>query len=498
MNITRANTILKWLANVGVTDICICPGGRNAPFVQALQDNPYFSVTTAFDERAAGFFAFGRSYSQQRPAAVITTSGTAASEVFSSVIEAQYSGAPLIVITADRPHQLRDTGSPQVINQLNIFGDYVEKCVDVDWNQEWRDPDWSQLRPLHINIAFEEPLIDSSQANWTSVPVQPQPQKAQALNTLSFVKSCSQFSSSEGAPLLIVGPLHLSELALAQSICAAWPGIIYLEAASGLRENVFKNKIISGEKYLSKLLKSEKLSGVLRLGGVPTLKLWRELESSHLPVVSVSSRPFKGMSRGEFFHASFQQSVDIRFDIATIDSVIGKIIQADKLNFAKQQTLLKKYPQSEPSLIHFLSQALPTSEHVYLGNIMVNRGANGIDGQISSAIGMSSREDSLSVVLGDLTALYDATGLWFKESVQSLRIFVINNNGGRIFERIFQNPAFYNAHDVNFAALAKMWNMKHFKIHSAQAAIIAEGIYEVLPDATQTRNFWEEYDKSDS
>lgn len=515
MNIARANSILKWLAGIGVTDICICPGGRNAPFVQALQDNPYFSVTSAFDERAAGFFAFGRAYSQKKPAVVITTSGTAVSEVYSSVIEAHYTGAPLIVITADRPQKLRGTGSPQVIDQLNIFGKYVEKCVDVDWDREWQAPQWTQQSPLHINIAFEEPLIDSAPDKWVTVPVQALQNSTPALDVEAFLKSCTLFSSLERVPLLIVGPLHPSELPLAQSICSVWPGIIYLEAASGLREQQYQNKIISGEKFLSKLLKSSQLSGVLRLGGVPTLKLWRELETAQIPVVSVSSRPFKGMSRGDFFHAQFDKNLSISFDMTISPQLLIEILKQDVACFEKQQLLLKKYPQSEPALMQFLSQSLSVTEKVYLGNslpirewdafagekqhhIMVNRGANGIDGQISSALGMCTREDALSVVLGDLTTLYDATGLWFKDAVKSLRVFVINNNGGRIFERLFKNPSFYNAHEVNFSALAKMWGLKHFKIHSSQASILTEGIYEVLPDAAQTQNFWDEYDKINS
>src|SRR5690606_31248323 len=105
-----------------------CPGGRNAPFVFLLSENKNFRVHSAFDERGAGFYALGLSQARGRPTAVITTSGTAVAEVLPAVIEAHYTGTPLVVVSADRPQRMRGSGAPQTIEQKNIFGAYVESC----------------------------------------------------------------------------------------------------------------------------------------------------------------------------------------------------------------------------------------------------------------------------------------------------------------------------------------------------------------------------------
>ncbi|MCC6137505.1 MAG: hypothetical protein IT287_02655, partial [Bdellovibrionaceae bacterium] len=369
-NIERVQQILQWFESLGVTDICICPGGRNAPFVHALENHPAFTVTSAFDERAAGFFTFGKAYSQQRPAVVITTSGTAAAEILPSVIESYYSGAPLIVVSADRPQALRGSGSPQVIDQYRLFGNYVEDCVDIDWDVAWKAPVWTQKHPLHINISFEEPLIDGEYKPLPALELEAPTRTA--LDVTKLKNSCSAFASESAVPLLILGPLHSCEVPSVQSIISSWPGLIYAEAASGLREGAYKNQLYSGEKFLSKLLKSNKLSGILRVGGVPTLKLWRELEAATIPVLSLSSRPFAGMARGELVQAHLSSlSPDVWsgvFDILIPKNAIEEILKIDQNLYERQNLLLKKYPKCEPALVQILSQKIPSKNPIYIGN----------------------------------------------------------------------------------------------------------------------------------
>jgi 2-succinyl-5-enolpyruvyl-6-hydroxy-3-cyclohexene-1-carboxylate synthase len=157
-NIALASHILGWLKARGVRDICLCPGGRNAPFVEILSPSPDFQIHSSFDERSAGFFALGLTQRNKSPAAIITTSGTAVAEVLPSVMEAHYAGLPLIVISADRPRRLRGTGAPQAVEQVGMFGVYAEQSLDLQ--KEFRTPEWSGARPLHINVCFDEPLLD--------------------------------------------------------------------------------------------------------------------------------------------------------------------------------------------------------------------------------------------------------------------------------------------------------------------------------------------------
>jgi 2-succinyl-5-enolpyruvyl-6-hydroxy-3-cyclohexene-1-carboxylate synthase len=145
-NLGIAREILDRVCAAGVTDFCVCGGSRNAPLLAVVSGNVY----TFVDERSAAFFALGRIKRDDRPVAVITTSGTAAAELLPATIEAYYSGAPLVLITADRPARFRGTAAPQSIEQVGLFGVYAA----TDFAR------WDRRKPLHINIEFDEPLID--------------------------------------------------------------------------------------------------------------------------------------------------------------------------------------------------------------------------------------------------------------------------------------------------------------------------------------------------
>jgi 2-succinyl-5-enolpyruvyl-6-hydroxy-3-cyclohexene-1-carboxylate synthase len=162
-NLAEARRVIALARELGVRDFCVCGGSRNAPLIAVLgvgrlalgeegspPDAERLTPYAFVDERSAAFFALGRAKLTERPVAVITTSGTAAAELLPAAVEAHYSGVPLILITADRPARYRGTGAPQAIEQEGLFGVYAS-----------RDPDrWTRIGPLHINIEFDEPLID--------------------------------------------------------------------------------------------------------------------------------------------------------------------------------------------------------------------------------------------------------------------------------------------------------------------------------------------------
>lgn len=145
-NIERARDLIERVAAAGIVDFCVCAGSRNSPLIAVLAGS---STLSFVDERSAAFFALGRAR-QGRPAAVVTTSGTAVAELLPAVVEAHYSALPLVLITADRPSRYRGTGAPQAIEQVGIFGPYAATSIE----------DWSRRTPLHVNIEFDEPLID--------------------------------------------------------------------------------------------------------------------------------------------------------------------------------------------------------------------------------------------------------------------------------------------------------------------------------------------------
>jgi 2-succinyl-5-enolpyruvyl-6-hydroxy-3-cyclohexene-1-carboxylate synthase len=149
-NIARARALIETVRSEGVTTFSVCAGSRNSPLLAVLGGSSGVEVLSFVDERSAAFFAIGRSKRDGRPAAVVTTSGTAVAELLPATIEAYYASIPLVLITADRPARYRGTGAPQCIEQDGIFGLYAATTLDR----------WSRRAPLHLNVEFDEPLID--------------------------------------------------------------------------------------------------------------------------------------------------------------------------------------------------------------------------------------------------------------------------------------------------------------------------------------------------
>jgi 2-succinyl-5-enolpyruvyl-6-hydroxy-3-cyclohexene-1-carboxylate synthase len=148
-NLERARQLVATVRAQGVREFCVCAGSRNSPLLMVLgaSDAKTYSFV---DERSAAFFALGRAKRDGLPVAVVTTSGTAVAELLPAAVEAFYSSTPLVFVTADRPERYRGTGAPQCIDQPNIFGSYAETSVER----------WSRTKALHLNVEFDEPLID--------------------------------------------------------------------------------------------------------------------------------------------------------------------------------------------------------------------------------------------------------------------------------------------------------------------------------------------------
>lgn len=162
-NISMVIEILSKLRAAGVDHFVVCAGARNAPIVEVLTRAQDLKVFSFFEERSAAFFAMGCSRRLGSPVAVVTTSGTAAAELLPAVIESYHSGIPLVAITADRPERLRGTGAPQSMDQIGLFAKFCEFEFDLSLkNTKFDLKSWQKLKPIHFNIAFDEPLIDSA------------------------------------------------------------------------------------------------------------------------------------------------------------------------------------------------------------------------------------------------------------------------------------------------------------------------------------------------
>jgi 2-succinyl-5-enolpyruvyl-6-hydroxy-3-cyclohexene-1-carboxylate synthase len=158
MNKNLAEHIIAEASRLGVVEFCVCPGGRNAPFIPLLTQK-HIRNYFWFEERSAAFFAIGRARITERPVGVIVTSGTASGELLPAAMEAYYSGVPLLLITADRPKRFRGSGAPQTAEQVGLFGQYATFSLDLAEDDRCDLYGWDVASPAHVNVCFEEPLL---------------------------------------------------------------------------------------------------------------------------------------------------------------------------------------------------------------------------------------------------------------------------------------------------------------------------------------------------
>jgi len=479
-NIAEARRVIEEACRRGATDFCVCAGSRNAPLLAVLGDSD-LRIFSFVDERSAAFFALGRAKLTGRPVAVVTTSGTAVAELLPAAIEAHYSGTPLILITADRPSRYRGTGAPQAIEQEDIFGVYARGSVG------------------HINVEFDEPLIDGDVAWERGRP-------ARREHGTVVARTAGGTPALPGRPLVIFGGLSPERHDQVRAFALALNAPIYAEPLSGLREDpaIAHLRITAGERMIGR----GDFDGVIRIGNVPTLRFWRDLDESRrdLPLISFSDLPFTGCTRGEV------HPIEALPDDVTPRERDDRFFDDDRSRTAAIAKILDDEPASELAMVRELSSTIPPNSRVYLGNslpirewdlaaareprglaIAANRGANGIDGQLSTFLGQCDPARPNVCVIGDLTAIYDSNAPWIVPQLDGgidFRIVIVNNGGGRIFSRVpslrkldpaMRERMIENSHAIHFDQWAAMWG-------------IEERVTELRPDAEASRWVWERYD----
>ncbi len=517
-NIELAHRVIQELVNTGVREFVLCAGARNSPLVYILSECPDVKIYNFFEERSASFFALGRMATTRRPVVIITTSGTAVAELLPAVIEATYSSLPLILLTADRPKKYRGSGAPQSIEQVGLFSYYTEVTLDLDEeNTHLSFKNLSWKKPVHVNISFAEPLIDAA-----LIPIVPAPNAERTRLPeqlpMNILKDVDDFIETH-KPIVVLGYLPERSHSTVLNFLEKYQAPVYAESISGLRGHPqIENLLIkSGDKMVSHLIEKGICNAILRIGGVPTLRLWRDLEEKHknLPVMSISYNHYTGLSRPALHFSTLEVFSQIEID--NHPTLAANVLITDKSRLDSIKKLFKKFPKAEPSMVHELSSKL-NGQSVYLGNslpirewdlaadfdsspkrMVANRGANGIDGQISSFLGWADATAENWCLIGDLTAMYDMSAPWAVSQMEDmkLRIVIINNKGGQIFKRMFNKDIFLNKHDLSFEHWAAMWNWKYDSwttVPSVLEGLADKQVIELLPDAEQTTEFWKEWD----
>jgi 2-succinyl-5-enolpyruvyl-6-hydroxy-3-cyclohexene-1-carboxylate synthase len=452
------------LARCGVEAACTSPGSRSAPLVLALAREPGLRTYSHLDERSAGFFAVGLARASGRPVLVACTSGTAVANLAPAVHEAREARLPLVVLTADRPPELRDTGAGQTIDQLGIFGSAAKWFFEVgthDLSPErgrwirrlacravWTAMD-GRPGPVHLNFPLREPLVPGGPLP-AEDPIPGRPEGTPWLDRIP--------SRPAGPPLDLPGrgvvvaggdPRGSGAVAAAWAERAGWP--LLADPLSGARRG---DAAIA---HYDQLLRSDPWSAahapecVVRIGDLPTSKPLRRWLAG-LGCSQIALDPEASWQDPDAVVAAVHPGpLEALRPSATEADWLADWRDADaRAAAAIAETLGDEL--SEPNVARALTKTLPAGEILWVASsmpirdvesftpvradgprILSNRGANGIDGTVSSAFGAAVHAPT-TLLTGDLALLHDAGGLLARSRLGlALRIVVIDNDGGGIF-----------------------------------------------------------------
>lgn len=505
------------LVNNGVEDIVVSPGSRSTPMAMVMIEHPNLRVHIHVDERSAAFFALGIAKATKKPTAILCTSGTAAANYYPAVVEANISRIPLIVLTADRPPELRDVGAPQAIDQIHLFGNHVKWFVEMALPEKTEQmlryartvcgrAAATALRspagPVHLNFPFREPLIPQfDRENLFELKERSAGYVKIHTGELTLSKDeCLEISESLQSykrGMIVCGPIeteHFSEAVVKLAEKLQFP--ILADPLSQLRSGKHDHTFIidSYDTFLKnedakKILKPEV---IIRFGAMPVSKplsifLKENYDVRQFVIDGGGGWRDPGMVSSDMIYChetEFCHALLPHLEQKNDTNYIENWIKINQLTRTQLAEISKVDELSEGKLFYELADKLPEGATLFVGNsmpirdldtffqvndksirIMANRGANGIDGVTSTALGAGICSQPLYLVLGDLTFFHDLNGLIAAKQYRiNINIILINNNGGGIFsflpqasypknfERLFGTPL-----DLQFEHVVKMY-----------------------------------------
>jgi 2-succinyl-5-enolpyruvyl-6-hydroxy-3-cyclohexene-1-carboxylate synthase len=503
---------------LGVREFCVCAGARNAPLIEVLARRGSL-MRRFFDERAAAFFALGRVMRTRAPVAVLTTSGTAAAELLPAIIEAHYQHLPLVAITADRPSRYAGSGAPQAIEQRDLFGEYAARTVEIECSADggfaMSDGGWLAEGVVHFNVRLEEGLENTPPAQHkVEAEAGARGLEEAGLSALDL-QSWNDFWAAEGDLVVLAAGLHPADVPAARDFLLRLNAPVLAEATANLHaEDALGHLMLRGGE---KALRDSGFKRVLRLGAVPSWRWWRDLEArDDIAVLGISHAPFRGLARSN--GAGVVPWNAIEEPVHALPAAIDRAADPAAL----LARLLDENPDSEPAWMRHLSRVIGAGATVFLGNSLpirewnlaadrakpgtaffANRGANGIDGLVSTGFAVSAESGEAWLIVGDLSALYDMNGPWILSQLPAAkrRIVVVNNGGGKIFSQVAwlrgmspeAKSVMENAHAFSFESWARMWGMD-YRLFKHSREVRDDGaaccVWEIRPDPEEGARFW--------
>ena len=519
-NTAAARALTEGLARAGVRDACVTPGSRSTPLTVALAEQDAIRPWLHLDERSSAFFALGLARASGRPVALVCTSGTAAVNFHPAVVEAELSRVPLVVCTADRPLRLRNVGAPQTIDQVGLYGVSVRQERDLPvpgspdappqlFSEASLEAVTASLSPLpgpvHLNLPFDEPLIEPPTAHPAPVASPapgPLPDVPSTPPGRAALEEAAEALHRSERPIIVAGPesggLPVDALvALASAIGAP----LLADPLSGLRTGPHdRTHVVDAYDAFLRDPRATALAPdcVLRFGAAPTSKalnqfLARATDASHI----LCDLP--GSFRDPNAVTTHRLTADARSAAETLRKVVaGGSDSAWSAQWrdrdARARRALSEYALAatepfEGRAVVELQRALPAGATIFAGNSMPvrdvdsflagdakpiavasNRGANGIDGVVSSALGHAAAgAGPVALLIGDLSLFHDLNGLWAgARHGLDLTVLLVNNAGsaifhylpqaahGQVFEEWFGTPS-----NVDFAAATRAYGASH-------------------------------------
>lgn len=522
--------IAATLARLGLRYAVISPGFRSAPLAFAFSRHPGIEAIPVLDERSAAFFALGLARQTGRATALICTSGTAAANFFPAIIEARESGTPLLALTADRPPELRHCNSGQAIDQLKLYGGYPNFQAELSMPSmdnmrlrylrqtlvhAWERTRFPAAGPVHLNIPFRDPLTPTSNIEHpdTEIPFDPEtffsgvaplPEVSVSLHETRGRILAKEMSSYRKG-VIVVGPSqpeHAENFAKAVALISrrlGWPvladGLNPLRNYAALLPGLISRyDILLRDTERAKQLTPD---AILSIGTPPisnVLRAWLERSNARAWLLEA------GQDNIDPLHL---RSVPLRIDVEALAEVLdvksrkagsyyNHWLEADKqAGIFLNRELRRCDFNFEGKVSWLLSKSLPRTTPLFIASSMpvrdieffwqpgdrairtfFNRGANGIDGTLSTALGVAHKNKSAVLLTGDLALLHDTNGFLLCDKFRGhLSIVVINNRGGGIFEHLpiarFDPPFeefFAMPQKVDFKKLATVYGVEYVRI----------------------------------